>query len=72
MEKFLARSIENRENATIRRMLLLSGLISAILYVVTDIIVSLSFRVTALLIGTTASCLLALLFINPNPESNGN
>jgi ABC-type Fe3+-siderophore transport system permease subunit len=72
MEKFLARTIENRENAANRRMLLLSGLISAILYVVTDIIVSLRFRVTALLIGTTASCLLALLFFNPNPDSNGN
>ena len=43
MENLLTRSIGNRENTNIRRMLLLSGLISAILYVVTDIIASLSY-----------------------------
>lgn len=43
MENLLTSSIGNRENANIRRMLLLSGLFSAILYVVTDIIASLSY-----------------------------
>lgn len=44
MENLLARSSGNRGNANLRKMLLLSGLISAILYVVTDIIASLSYQ----------------------------
>ncbi len=43
MENLLTRAIGNRENSNIRRMLLLSGLCSAILYVVTDMIASLSY-----------------------------
>lgn len=43
MENLLTRTIGNREDTNIRRMLLLSGLISAILYVVTDIIASLCY-----------------------------
>lgn len=43
MENILTSTIGNRENSNITRLLLLSGLISSILYVVTDIIASLSY-----------------------------
>jgi len=65
MENNFSRSVVNRQNGN-RGMSLLSSLISGALHVVS--IVSLLIRVAALLIRTTANCLLVVFFINPYPR----
>lgn len=43
MEKLLTKSIANYENASIRKIFLMSGFFSAVYYIVTDIIASISY-----------------------------
>jgi hypothetical protein len=69
MENLLTRYLEN---ADISIMLLLSYLVSGILYVVIDIIAPLIFRAAVLLFKTTAGSLFTLFFINTYPNGNKN